>query len=721
MKRRTVLKLLALTGGGVAIGVWLTDNDTAVVELLRTELSREKNTERDLQQAWFANAWLRLYPDDSMVLQVPSSEMGQGVMTALPMLLAEELDADWARIRVEHAPVHHVYRNPTNNRQSTGNSASIRGFHHTLRLAGAAIREALLRAAAARWQVAVSTLSTRDNLISDAAGEHRLRYGELLQEMGAFPLAENSVLKTPDKFRLLNSPLRRLDTPAKINGSAVFGQDVTLPGLLVAVVARCPVFKGSVANFNDTDARAVNGVVDVVKIGSGIAVVARHFWAAQQGREKLRVTWNEGPLATQNDAAILQLLRNSIGQGTVVEKIGDVTPHLEGKSLISAEYFTPFLAHTCMEPMNCTAWVQDRRCDIWAPTQSPERARKAAAGIAGMSKDHVFVHTTFLGGGFGRRSEQDFVIEAVEISKLLGAPVKVLWTREDDIQHDFYRPITLNKLSAHLDANGMPLAIRHSIAAPSLLDRFVPFSKVVLRGKDPTAVDGVLDNKYRIPNFELNYANVDTGIPVGFWRSVGYSQNVFVSECFLDEIALAGNQNPYQLRRTLLQDNPRLLRTLELAAEKAGWHAPRTAGHHFGIASSACFGSYLSQIAEVSIVQDNSNRQVLVHRITCVIDCGMVVNPRIVKAQVTGGIVYGLSAALYGNISIKDGRVQQSNFHDYPCLRIHNMPEVSLHLVDSNEEPGGVGEIGTPPVAAAVANAVLAATGAPIRNLPIAL
>ncbi len=703
------------------MGIWWQQRTPDVTTFLRNELKRDPGKAPDPELAWIADAWVRLYPDDTTVLQLPSSEMGQGVMTALPMLIVEELDANWARVMVDPAPVHKAYRNPLNNRQSTGGSTSIRGFYLPLRIAGAAIREALIKSAARRWHTDANFLVTENSVITHMKTGQQLRYGELLQDVASVRLNNRPKLKQPAQFRLLTHNTPRLDTAQKINGSAVFGQDVRIPEMRVAVIARCPVFQGSVANFDAHEAMLVPGVENVIQISSGIAVIAKHFWAALQGRNKLLVTWNEGSMATQHDTAILHVMRDSIDTGNIIESSGDVASHLTGSDLLSAEYFTPFLAHACMEPMNCTAWVQADRCDVWAPTQSQGRTHDTAVTITGLDPEQVFVHTTLLGGGFGRRGEQDFVIEAVELAKRIGNPVKVMWTREDDIQHDFYRPATLNRLFARIDANGMPIAWRHRIAGPSILNRLVPMPDLLLRGKDATSTDGALANQYRIPNVELTYAMVHTGIPVGFWRSVGYSQNVFVTECFLDEVARAGNQDPYELRRKLLQDNPRLLRVLEAAARLADWHGDKPEGHFMGIAASAGFGSYVAQVAEVSIQQVNDTRQVKVHSVICAVDCGAVVNPRIVSTQITSGICFGLSAALLGNISIKDGRVQQSNFHDYPCLRMSNMPSVTVHIIDSNEKPGGIGEVGTPAAAPAVANAIFAATDAPVRNLPIVI
>ncbi|MHB8427617.1 MAG: xanthine dehydrogenase family protein molybdopterin-binding subunit, partial [Acidiferrobacterales bacterium] len=486
-----------------------------------------------------------------------------------------------------------------------------------------------------------------------------------------------------------------------------------LPGMLTALVLRCPVFGGRVAGFDGAAARAVPGVRHVFAIESGVAIVADGFWPAKLGRDALRVRWNEGANARLSSALIRQRFRTAARKpGAVARSVGNAD--VRTARTFDAIYEVPFLAHACMEPMNCTADVRPDSCEVWVPTQAQTGAQRTAARITGLAEERIRIHTTFLGGGFGRRSEQDFVAEAVQISKTVHAPVKLLWTREDDMQHDFYRPATYNQLSAGIGAHGALQSWRHHIVGPSIFARVFP--KSVKNGIDPTSVEGAADLPYAVPNIHVTYVLDDPGVPVGFWRSVGSSQNTYVTECFLDEIAHATGKDPYQIRRSLLRKHPRHLAVLDLAARHAGWGSPPPAGRHRGIAVAGSFGSYVAEVAEVSVSERGSLR---VHRVVCAVDCGMVVNPDTVVAQMESGIVYGLSAALADEITIERGRVRQSNFNNYPVLRMDSMPEIEVHIVHSTEPPGGVGEPGTPPIAPAVANAVFAATGKPVRRLPI--
>jgi isoquinoline 1-oxidoreductase beta subunit len=493
---------------------------------------------------------------------------------------------------------------------------------------------------------------------------------------------------------------------------------VTRPGMLVAVVARCPTLGGRAKHFDPAKAKAVKGVRHVIGIDSGVAVVANGFWAASQGRDALQITWDKGANAKLDDQVIRQRLMAAADRaGAEARREGDAEKALAGAAKrIEAVYEVPYLAHACMEPMNCTAHVRADGCDVWVPTQGQTATQNTAARISGLPAEKVKVHTTFLGGGFGRRSEQDFVAEAVQLSKAVGAPVKVIWTREDDTRHDFYRPATYNRFVGGLDKSGIPVAWRHRIAGPSIMSRVFPGS--VKDGIDPTSVEGAANLLYDVPNIHVTYAMEDPGVPVGFWRSVGSSQNAFITECFLDELAAAGGQDPFKLRQRLLAKHPRHRAVLEAAARLGDWGKPPPPGRHRGIAIAEAFKSIAAQVAEISITPD---RTIRVHRVACAIDCGMIVNPDTIVAQMESGIVYGLTAALKGEINIKDGGVVQGNFNDYPLLRIDEMPEVKVHIVASEESPTGVGEPGTPPIAPAVANAVFAATGKPVRRLPIRL
>jgi isoquinoline 1-oxidoreductase beta subunit len=642
--------------------------------------------------------------------------MGQGVMTSLPMLIAEELDADWSKVQAEFAPVNPAFNNPIFGRQQTGGSTAIRGYWNPLREAGAIARELLLGAAAQTWNITENDCDTDQGQVINRITGERLNYGKLATLAATLPVPDAAFLKEPDEFKLLGKSQPRLDGPAKVDGSAEFGFDIQLPGLLTAMVVRCPVYGGKLKQFDATQAKAIEGVRDVLAIKTGVAVVADHTWAAKQGRDALKIDWDYGPDANLNSAVITKRFAAAVDSGTLGQNDGNVEQAIKDASkTIDAVYEVPYLAHACMEPMNCTAHVRNDACDIWVPTQGQTRTHNHAMLLTGLPEEKVRVHTTFLGGGFGRRSEQDFVTDAIETSKAMGAPVKVVWTREDDMQHDYYRPATYNRLTAALNDQGMPTAWRHRIAGPSIFER--DSKEREDNGTDWSATEGALRLPYAIPNMQVSYARVNTVVPVGFWRSVASSQNAYITECFLDEVAAAGGKDPYQLRRDLLQDQPRYLGVLDLAASKAGWDTPPPAGRYRGIAVAASFASYVAQVAEVSI----DRGRIRVHRVVCATDCGMTVNPDTIRAQMESGIIYGLTAALYGEVTIARGRAQQSNFDDYPLLTLEECPEIEVHLVASTEDPGGVGEPGTPPIAPAVANAVFAATGKPVRSLPIRL
>ena len=662
------------------------------------------------------NAWLRIGTDDSVLVIVDRSEMGQGVTTSLPMLLAEELEADWTKIRFEFAPADKAYINQLFGIQGTGGSSSVRAAWKPLRVAGAQARTMLIAAAAQTWSVEPASCRAETGAVIHAATNRRLSYGALAQRAAALPVPVDVQLKDPKDWRLAGKPTRRLDTRFKVNGTAQFGIDVRVPGMLTAVVARSPVFGGTVRSFDATAAKAIPGVRHVVQISSGVAVVGAGYWPAKQGRDALKVLWDEGPVAQVSSASISSLFAQRATQdGAVARHDGDAIAALTGAAQrVEAVYEMPFLAHATMEPMNCTAHVRADGVDIWAPTQNQTGVQMVGGQIGGVPPEQVAVHTTYLGGGFGRRFELDFIVEALETSKAAGAPVKVIWSREDDIQHAQYRPANYHQLRAGLDASGRPVSWTHRIVAPSIMARMFP--QTVKNGLDGEAVEGGVGLPYAIPNVHVDYQLTDTGIPVGFWRSVNNSFNSFAVEGFIDELAVAAKQDPYEYRRGLLANAPRHRGVLELAAAKAGWGTALPSGRGRGIAVYKSFESFAAQVAEVSVSPAGDVR---VHRVVCAIDCGMHVNPSTIEAQMQSGIVYGLTAALKGAIDIQGGRVVQSNFHDYQMLRLAEMPVVEVYIVPSSEEPGGVGEPGTPPIAPAVCNAIFAATGKRIRRLPI--
>ena len=700
--RREFLGTASATGAGLLLAFYLPAPGEAAAE----------------SAAPFApNAWLRVGADESVLILVDRSEMGQGVATALPMLLAEELEADWSRVTIEFAPAEKAYVNPLFGMQATGGSTSTRAAWQPLRKAGAAAREMLVTAAAQTWKVDESGCHAQKGAVTHAASGRRLTFGQLVGLAATLPVPADPPLKESNDWTLIGTSVRRLDTALKVDGRAQFGMDVRVPGMLVAVIARSPVFGGKVSQSDDTRAKAIAGVRHVVPISSGIAVVGSGYWVATKGRDALEVTWDEGPNAAVSSASIAQLFAGRLNdKGAVARHDGDAAGALAADATkVTADYSAPFLAHATMEPMNATAHVRPDGVDIWAPTQFQGGAQQIGAAIGGVAPERVKVHTTYLGGGFGRRFELDFIREALEVSKAVNAPVKVVWSREDDMRHAQYRPASLHRLAAALDAKGQPVAWTHRVVAPSIMARVFP--DTVKDGLDGEAVEGAVGMPYAIPNVQVDYLLTDTGIPVGFWRSVNNSYNAFAVESFVDELAHAAKQDPFEYRRSLLTNAPRHRTVLELAASKAGWGRALPAGRARGIAVFSSFESFVAQVAEVSV----ESGAVRVHRVVCAVDCGPVVNPGIVEAQMQSGIVYGLTAALKGAITIEKGRVQQGNFNDYEMLRMSEMPVVEVHIVPSSDSQGGVGEPGTPPIAPAVCNAIFAATGKRVRELPIKL
>jgi isoquinoline 1-oxidoreductase subunit beta len=706
--RRAFLKASAALSGGLLLGFRLP--------------AAEGTTPRPAAAAgadFAPNAFIRISRNNVVTIFVNKAEMGQGVYTALPMLIAEELEVDLGKIKVVAAPVDSAYNHPVFGMQFTGGSLSVASEWERLRKAGASAREMLLAAAAETWKVDKATLRAEHGRVIAPDGR-TLTYGQLVDRARTLPVPQEVRLKDPSEFKLIGKPTRRLDTLEKVTGRATFGLDVRVPGMLTALVARPPVFGGKVRSFDATKAKAVRGVRHVVEVPSGVAVMATSFWAARRGREALQVTWDEGEGARVNTAVTrAEYAELAKTPGRPAKRQGDVEAALAGAARqLTADYDMPYLAHAPMEPLNCLVRLGPDRCDIWTGTQFQSVDRANAARVGGLAPEQVFIHTTYLGGGFGRRATptSDFVVEAVHVAKAVGAPVKVVWTRDDDLRGGYYRPMWHSRITAGLDPNGVPIVWRHTLVGQSILEG-TPFAAMVKEGIDATSVEGAVDLPYRVPNLAVDLHSPKSIVPVLWWRSVGHTHTGFVVESFIDECAHAARRDPYEYRRALLAEHPRYLGVLTLAAEKANWGEPLPSGRGRGIAVHASFGSWCAQVAEVS-VQDGKIR---VHRVVAAIDCGRAINPETIRAQIESGIVFGLSAALYDRITLKDGRVEQSNFHDYPVLRINEMPEVEVHIVPSTEPPSGIGEPGTPLMAAAVANAVFALNGQRLRSLPLAV
>ena len=677
-----------------------------------------RNGEAAKVETFVPNAFIRIGGDGEVVLTMPYVEMGQGTYTSIPMLIAEELEVDLKQVRLEHAPPNEkLYVNPLLGVQATGNSNAIRGAWQPLRQAGATARSMLVSAAAKRWKVDPSSCRAQSGEVLHVSTGRSIRYGELAADAAGMPVPENVTLKRPDEFKLIGTAAKRLDTPAKINGTALYGIDVRPPGVKIATLAQSPVFGGRVKSVDDAAAKAVKGVRQIVRLDDAVAVVADHMGAAKKGLAALKIEWDDGPHAKLITEEIGRELENAtLKSGAVAQTIGDVDKAMASAvAKVEATYQVPFLAHATMEPMNCTVHVRKDGCEVWVGSQALARAQAVAAKTAGLPLDKVVVHNHLIGGGFGRRLEVDGIIRAVEIAKQVDAPVKVVWTREEDIQHDMYRPYWFDRISAGLDENGKPIAWSHRFAGSSVIARWLP--PAFKNGLDPDSTEGAIDLVYDLPNFRVEYVRVEPpGIPTAFWRSVGPSHNVFVTESFVDEMAAAAKQDAVAYRRALLDKSPRAKAVLDLAAEKAGWGQPLPKGSGRGVSLQFAFGNYLAQIAEVEVSKDG---EVRLRRVVCAVDCGTVVNPDTVQAQIQSGIIFGATAALYGEITLKDGRVEQSNFDTYRVLRMNEAPTIEVYIVKSSEPPGGMGETGTSAIVPAVANAIFAATAKRLRKMPI--
>ena len=704
LSRRRLLQVGAAAGGGLMLSLSLP--------------FPSHRAEAAVADEFAPNAFIRIGSDGRIILIMPYVEMGQGTYTSIPMLIAEELDVNLKQVQLEHAPPNEkLYANPLLGVQATGNSNAMRGAWKPLREAGATARIMLVAAAAKRWDVDPKSCRAQDGEVAHVPTGRRLKYGELAAEAAKMPVPAGVTLKAPEDFKLIGTPAKRLDAPAKVNGTAVFGIDVHPPGVKVATLVQSPVFGGRVKNLDDTAAKAVKGVRQIVRLDDAISVVADHMGAAKKGLAALNIEWDDGPHAKLTTADVARELEQAtLGSGAVAQNIGDADKAMASVTTkIEAIYEVPFLAHATMEPMNCTVHFRKDACEIWIGSQAVARVQAMAAKAAGLPPEKVIVHNHLIGGGFGRRLEADGAVRAVEIAKHVDGPVKVVWTREEDIQHDMYRPYWFDRLSAGLDEQGRPVVWKNRFAGSSVIARWLPPG--FKDGLDPDSTEGAIDLVYDLPNFRVEYVRLEPpGIPTAFWRSVGPSHNVFVTESFIDEMAAAAKQDAVAYRRALLDKSPRAKAVLDLSAEKAGWGQALPKGSGRGVSLQFVFGSYLAQVAEVEVSKEGTVR---IRRVVCAVDCGTVVNPDTVQAQIQSGIIFGATAALYGEITLKNGRVEQTNFDTYQMLRMNQAPAIEVHIVKSAEPPGGLGESGTSAIVPAIANAIFAATGKRLRKMPV--
>jgi isoquinoline 1-oxidoreductase subunit beta len=702
LSRRGFLQAGAVAGGGLMLSLSLPFG----------------NREAKAADVFVPNAFIRIGSDGQIVLTMPYVEMGQGTYTSIPMLIAEELEVDLKQIRLEHAPPNEkLYANPLLGVQATGNSNAIRGAWQPLRQAGAAAKTMLVAAAAKKWNVDPTSCRAQSGGVLHPPTGRSIKYGALAADAAGMPVPEKIALKRPQEFKLIGTPAKRLDTPAKVNGTAVYGIDVRPQGVKIATLAQSPVFGGRVKSVDDTAAKAVKGVRQIVRLDDAVAVVADHMGAAKKGLAALKIEWDDGSHAKLSTEDIARELdQATLRPGAVAQNIGDVGKVMASAATkVEALYQVPFLAHATMEPMNCTVHLRKDECEIWIGSQAVARVQALAAKAAGLSPEKVIVHNHLIGGGFGRRLEADGAVRAVQIARHVDGPVKVVWTREEDIQHDMYRPYWVDRISAGLDDKGRPIAWNNRFAGSSVIARWLP--PAFKGGLDPDSTEGAIDLVYDLPNFRVEYVRVEPpGIPTAFWRSVGPSHNVFVTESFIDELAAAAKQDPVAYRLVLLDKAPRAKAVLALAAAKAGWGGQLPQGLGRGVALQFVFATYMAQIAEVEVSKDGAVR---VHRVVCAVDCGIPVNPDTIRAQIQSAIMFGITAALYGNITIKNGRVEETNFDTYQILRMNEAPAVEVHIVESRESPGGMGEAGTSAIVPAVTNAIFAATGKRLRKTPI--
>ncbi len=711
--RRTFLQIAAGAGGGLVAAFYLPPTP----RFAQAAATQAASTGTALQP----NVFVRVTPDNWVTVVIGHTEMGQGASTVLPMMVAEELDADWQRVRWEQGPTAPEFAHPILHSQLTGGSLTTPAQFMPQRQAGAAVRAVLVAAAAKRWNVDAATLRTERSRVIDTKGSRSASYGELAAEAVGLPVPEKPVLKDPKHFTIIGKPLPRLDGPAKADGSAIFGIDVYVPNMLTAVVAHAPLFGGKARGFDATKTKAVPGVVQVVEIPTGIAVVAKDFWAAKKGRDVLTVDWDPvlGERLSSDDQRIAYQKLLDV-PGMPAKSVGDVSAATKTAArTITGDYFLPYLAHAPMEPLGAVVDIRPDRAELWISTQWPGGNQDVAAEMLGLKKEQVTVHTTLTGGGFGRRSfpGHDFVREAIQIGQATKAPVKLIWTREDDIKGGAYRPAAAARMTATLDAKGTVTSIANRIVVQSIIIT-TPFAKLMIKdGIDPVSVEGsAFDMPYAIPNSATDLHTPDYQVPVTWMRSVGHSFNAFIKETFIDDLAHAARQDPVAFRRGLLTGKPRFLTVLDAAAKAAGWSTPPEKGVARGLALHESYGAVVANIVEASV---SATRQLTIHRVVCAIDCGLVINPDLVKAQMESGIVFSLSSALFGEITLRKGVVDQGNFDDYPLVRMHQTPKIDVVLIDSREPPAGAGEPGAACIAPALGNAIFAATGERIRTLPL--
>jgi isoquinoline 1-oxidoreductase beta subunit len=696
--RREFIRIFSVGGAGLCLASYVPLHGFA-------------QSKSDEPKVFAPSGFIKIDSNGQVTITVPKSEMGQGVFTSLTMLIAEELEIDWEKIKVENA-----YADKKFGDQSTGGSTSIRRSWEPLRVAGATAKAMLMAAAAARWNVALTDCEAEMGFVVNKITGKKLAYGELADDASKLPVPQNVKLKNPKDYKIIGKKIHRLDTPAKIYGEALFGIDHTLPGMCFATVSHFPTFGGGIRTYDATKTKALKGVLDVTVISSGIAVVAESTWLAFKGRQLLSVDWDPGPNANVSSESIHRAMGEKLDKpGELMTRIGTPTVPQKNEKEIEATYEVPFLAHATMEPMNCLAHFKGGTIEIWAPTQNPQDAQSAVAKALKVKEHDVTVYVTFIGGGFGRRIDVDYAVEAAEISRRLGRPTKLTWTREEDLRHDFYRPPSTHQLKATLDDSGKPLSLRHHVITPSI-EEFKSQTKL-----DPNHFDfkgGALERGYGIPFMELTGSIVPTPVPLGYWRSVYRTQNPFALESFIDEMALAANIDPFEFRRDMLAPDSRLRNVLVLAAKESSWGRRLEKGRGRGIACASAYDSYSAFVAEVTVDGKNNLK---VDRFVCAIDCGLVVNPDTVEAQMQSCVAFALSAALKQRITLRDGSVVESNFDSYPILTYDEMPKVEVHIVQNTLPVGGIGELGIGVTAPALCNAIFSATGKRVRKLPVGL